>query len=245
MGAHCPLCTAEGPLCTCGSLPDSSTHAWHTGSHPLCKGSAAGTGFGNPESPAWPHHSRGLSKCPRAPQAGRVKARTRKRGQPTKRDTAMIRGKRGCKGSKPSRTGGERVVAPRGGAGGTPTPTPSEGKAGTDGARGEGLSCSCALSISCPLCTLGQACHVSLFNVPSYQVARAVPSSLSHRVTLKNQAQRGGTEYPSLPPLSRCAVPITEPATGKSKQETAFPMSDRRKKTTCSPCQGGSGSHER
>lgn len=47
--------------------------------------------------------------------------------------------------------------------------------------------------------------------------------------------------YPSLPPLSRCAVPSTAPATGKCKQETAFPMSDRRKDLPVPPAKVGLG----
>lgn len=87
---------------------------------------------------------------------------------------------------------------------------------------------------------------VSVLGVPSYQVGEpCLLTSLRDRATLVSWAQRGGTDRPCLFSRPRCLIPSTVPAAGKCKQELAFPVSNRRKKNTCSSCQGGCGSHTR
>lgn len=85
-----------------------------------------------------------------------------------------------------------------------------------------------------------------MLGVPSYQVGEpCLLTSLRDRATLVSRAQRGGTDRPCLFSRPRCLIPSTVPAAGKCKQELAFPVSNRRKKNTCSSCQGGCGSHTR
>lgn len=80
------------------------------------------------------------------------------------------------------------------------------------------------------LCGRGQASLCARCRQLASGGSRACPPPSWHSAALVSRAQRGGADPPCPLSLPRCLVPSTVPATGKCKQEPAFPASNRRKK---------------
>lgn len=106
-----------------------------------------------------------------------------------------------------------------------------------------------ALSIPRLLCGRGQASLCARCRQLASGGSRACAPPSWHRAALVSRAQRGGADPPCPLSLPRCLVPSTVPATGKCKQEPAFPASNRRKrKKPVHPARVGVGptqGHER